>query len=138
MLKFVGIRWMVKLLFGILLFVGGVCVLLYFIQEKIIFFPTKAPKDYKYAFNVPFEEVSLNSGGDEINSILFTQQNSKGVVLCTGTLGTWHPVPTFMKTFSMRRTTFGSSTIEGMESQRVRFNQRRICMPMLKPCIRLH
>lgn len=93
MLKFLSIQWMVKLLFGILILVTGVFVLLYFVQEKIIFFPTKLPKEYKYPFNIPFEEVPLDSGGEEINSILFTQPDNKGVVLYlhgnAGNLSSW-------------------------------------------------
>ena len=78
---------------GIIFFVVGVFLLLYFQQEKIIFFPTKLPNDYKYRFNSPFEEVILQSGGEEISSILFTKPDSKGVLLYlhgnAGNLSSW-------------------------------------------------
>ena len=34
-----------------------VCGLLYFIQEKLIFFPDKLKKEYKFGFNQNFEEL---------------------------------------------------------------------------------
>jgi len=91
--ELIGMKWILRLVMGLLLFVVGLFVLLYFIQEKIIFFPTKLPKDYKYPFDIPFEEVTLDSDGEDINSILFTKPDSKGVVLYlhgnAGNLSSW-------------------------------------------------
>ena len=92
-MELLGMKWILRLVMGLLLFVVGVFLLLYFVQEKIIFFPTKLSKDYKYTFNIPFEEVTLESGGEDINSILFTKPDSKGVVLYlhgnAGNLSSW-------------------------------------------------
>lgn len=59
-----------------------VCILLYFIQEKLLFFPTVIPKDYQYQFDIPFEEINLETKDDVLlNTVLFKADSSKGVIL---------------------------------------------------------
>ena len=86
-------KWMLRFcLIGLILLVA-VFLLLYFLQEKIIFFPTKLSNDHKYSFNIPFEELTLDSDSEKINSILFTKTANKGVVLYlhgnAGNLDSW-------------------------------------------------
>ena len=57
-----------------------VCLLLYFQQERLIFFPTVLPADHRYAFGVPFEEISLPVDGATLNMVHFQAANPKGVV----------------------------------------------------------
>ncbi len=58
------------------------CVILYFSQEGLLFFPTKLSNEYVYSFDVAFEEINLNIEDDIIiNSLLFKSEESKGVVL---------------------------------------------------------
>lgn len=55
---------------------------LYFFQEKLMFFPTSLEQDYEYHFSYPFEELFLETEkGATINAIHFKAKNSKGVIL---------------------------------------------------------
>ncbi|PKQ63976.1 alpha/beta hydrolase [Labilibaculum filiforme] len=55
--------------------------LLYFNQEKLIFFPQKLDKEYQYSFDMNFEEINVESEDDKnLNGLLFTVENSKGLV----------------------------------------------------------
>ena len=55
---------------------------LYFLQEKIIFFPSVLEQDYEYQFNHNFEELYLNTDdGAALNAIHFKINNPKGVIL---------------------------------------------------------
>ena len=46
--------WIFYLVMGIVVLLLG---MIYFLQEKLIFFPEKVNPDYKYPFQHPFEEV---------------------------------------------------------------------------------
>ena len=49
-----------------------ICGLLYFFQEKVLFFPEKLPKSYVYHFNQPFEENSIRINDSiSLNTLLF-------------------------------------------------------------------
>ena len=67
--------------------------LVYFTQEKLIFHPERLASDHRFSFPVPFEEVVLNSDGVGIHTLLFTKQDSRGVVLFfhgnAGSLHSW-------------------------------------------------
>ena len=55
---------------------------LYFLQERIIFFPSVLEQDYEYQFNHNFEELYLNTDdGATLNAIHFKVENPKGVIL---------------------------------------------------------
>jgi len=73
---------MIYWLLGIAL-VGYValCVLLYWQQEKLLFFPTKLASDYRYSFDQPFTEIALPVEGAVINLVHFTRPAPKGVLL---------------------------------------------------------
>ena len=58
-----------------------VCGFLYFAQEKMIFFPEKLAKDFKFSFEGNFEELNVNApDGTLINSVLFKADSTKGVI----------------------------------------------------------
>ncbi len=58
-----------------------VCILLYFIQESLLFHPTKLHKDYQFSFNQPFEEKTFTTPDNiAMNAIYFQAENSKGIV----------------------------------------------------------
>lgn len=68
--------------------------MIYFIQEKLIFLPTRLPDNYQYQFDVPFEELNLDSeDGARLNAIHFKCQEPKGVILYfhgnAGNLARW-------------------------------------------------
>ncbi|AHM60123.1 alpha/beta hydrolase fold protein [Flammeovirgaceae bacterium 311] len=49
-----------------------ICLLLYWQQEKIVFYPTQLPKDYVFRFNQPFEERFFKtSDGVLLHGVLF-------------------------------------------------------------------
>ena len=80
-----------------ILLAGGYLMLgtmIYFIQEKFIFLPSRLPENYQYQFHVPFEELFLEANdGAKLNAIRFTCENPKGVILYfhgnAGNLSRW-------------------------------------------------
>lgn len=74
-----------------------VCTLLYFFQEKVIFFPQKLEKTYKFSFDQKFEEIDITTKDNKIlNAILFKADSSKGVIFYlhgnAGSLSSWGKV----------------------------------------------
>lgn len=58
-----------------------ICVLLYFMQERLIFFPEKLEKDYRFTFNQNFSELNVNTrDGVLLNGVLFKADSSKGLI----------------------------------------------------------
>ena len=57
------------------------CGLLYFFQEKLIFFPQKLDKNYRFEFGQKFEELNIiSTDGKLINGILFYTDKPKGLI----------------------------------------------------------
>ena len=55
---------------------------LYFLQGKLLFFPTELKQDYKFQFEHPFEELFLKPAENvSINALHFKAQKPKGVIL---------------------------------------------------------
>ena len=74
-----------------------ICILLYFFQEKLIFFPNKLDKAYRFSFTQPFEEITVRTKDNNLlNGLLFTSVRSKGVVFYlhgnAGALDAWGEV----------------------------------------------
>ena len=68
------------LIIVILYIVGG--IVLFFIQDLILFHPKQVSRDYKYSFDLPFEELNIPFGNNNLNIIQFkTIQSKKGLVL---------------------------------------------------------
>jgi pimeloyl-ACP methyl ester carboxylesterase len=58
-----------------------ICGLMYFFQEKLIFFPEKLDKNFKFAFEQEFEELSIKmSDGKFVHGLLFRTDSSKGLI----------------------------------------------------------
>ena len=72
--------------------------LLYFFQEKLMFFPQKLKKSYQFNFgNQNFEELMIKTADDKlINALLFKADSSKGVIFYlhgnAGSLESWGTV----------------------------------------------
>lgn len=71
-----------------------ICGLLFFFQEKLIFFPQKLSNTHQFTFDQQFEELNLKmSDGVLLNGILFKADSSKGLVFYlhgnAGSLDTW-------------------------------------------------
>jgi hypothetical protein len=81
----------------LLIFYILICVVLYFVQEKLIFFPDKLDKNYKFLFAQPFEEVNIKTtDGNLLNGLLFKSDSTKGLVFYlhgnAGALNSWGAV----------------------------------------------
>lgn len=59
---------------------GALLIYLYFAQENLIFAGTKLPADHEFAFDVPFEEVTIAVDGAELNALHFRQPETRGLV----------------------------------------------------------
>ncbi len=69
----------------ILYILSGIIILIffliYFFQEKLIFYPEKIPPDYKYQFDSDFVEITYKiDKKTTLNAILFRAASSKGLV----------------------------------------------------------
>ncbi|MFA9212556.1 MAG: alpha/beta hydrolase [Candidatus Methylacidiphilales bacterium] len=57
------------------------CGLLYFSQEKLIFFPQKLAKNYQFEFKQKFEEITIKTTDNKkINGLIFKADTSKGLI----------------------------------------------------------
>jgi uncharacterized protein len=92
---------MKKNLLRTLKIVGGlyilICIVLYFFQEKLIFFPQKLESNYKFSFDQKFEEIDIKTAdGKQLNAVLFKADSSKGVIFYlhgnAGSLISWGDV----------------------------------------------
>jgi pimeloyl-ACP methyl ester carboxylesterase len=58
-----------------------VCGMIYYSQEKFIFFPSGLAKDFRFEFVDSFEEISYTTNDQVIlNALLFKADSSKGIV----------------------------------------------------------
>ncbi|MDC0008280.1 alpha/beta hydrolase [bacterium] len=68
--------------------------MLYFFQEKLIFYSSTLPQDFEYPFQTEFEELFLTAeDGAILNGLHFKAKNPKGIILYnhgnTGEIDTW-------------------------------------------------
>jgi len=94
----------------------------YFMQEKLIFLPTKLSQEYIYQFSEPFEELFLDTeDGARLNAIHFKAKDSKGVILYfhgnAGDLSRWGEITSHFTFYGydvlvMDYRTYGKSTGE--------------------------
>ncbi|MDT0607522.1 alpha/beta hydrolase [Croceitalea rosinachiae] len=94
--------------------------MLYFLQEKFIFLPTKLPQNHVYQFSESFEEFFLNTpDGATLNGLHFKIEDPKGVILYfhgnAGDLSRWGEIATYFvkKSYAviiMDYRTYGKST----------------------------
>ena len=80
-----------------LLFISA--IMLYYLQEKLIFLPTKLPDNYTYSFAEPFEEFFLESeDGAKLNVLHFPVDNPRGIIVYfhgnAGDLSRWGEIVT--------------------------------------------
>lgn len=83
-------RFLKVLLFLITL----VLCMLYFFQERLIFYSSTLPQDYQYSFQTEFEELFLTANdGAVLNGLHFKAKNPKGVIIYNhgnkGELDSW-------------------------------------------------
>nr|WP_314903386.1 alpha/beta fold hydrolase [uncultured Campylobacter sp.] len=56
----------------------AVLALLYFFQERLIFFPSKLEPNHDFSFDWPFEEINLDVNGTRISGLKFLAQSRDG------------------------------------------------------------
>ena len=56
----------------------AVLALLYFFQERLIFFPSKLESNHDFSFDRPFEEINLDVNGTRISGLKFLAQSRGG------------------------------------------------------------
>jgi alpha-beta hydrolase superfamily lysophospholipase len=72
--------WFILKSLTVIYIVGG--VILYFIQDFILFHPAVLPKTHSFAFAQPFKEVNIQVQNRNLNIVQFTaDSNKKGIVL---------------------------------------------------------
>jgi len=74
-----------------------ICIGLYFFQEKLLFFPDKLDKNYRFSFHQPFEEFNIKAKDRKLmNGLLFKADSAKGLVFYlhgnAGSLNSWGDV----------------------------------------------
>jgi len=57
------------------------CLALYLLQERLIFFPEKLPAGYAFDYDMPFEEVTWPVDGAELHALHFRVDDPRGVIL---------------------------------------------------------
>jgi pimeloyl-ACP methyl ester carboxylesterase len=86
--------WLIGILFSLYLLL---CIMLYFFQEKLIFFPTKLEKNYVFSFENRYQEITIpTNSAINLHGILFyaknkvkdNKQNKKLVFYLHGNSGT--------------------------------------------------
>ena len=70
------------------------CILLFFFQERLIFFPEKLNPDYQFIFDQKFEEIRIRTSDNIfLSGVLFKADSSKGVIFYLhgngGSVRTW-------------------------------------------------
>lgn len=95
-------------------------IMLYFLQEKLIFLPTQLPVDHEYAFVHEHEEVNLKSeDGAILNAVHFKRNSPKGLILYfhgnAGDLSRWGTITSYFvekkyDVLVMDYRTYGKST----------------------------
>ncbi len=58
----------------------GLCSLLYFNQESILFVPAKLKSSYVFEFREPFEEIDIPVKDASLNGLLFKADSAKGLI----------------------------------------------------------
>jgi uncharacterized protein len=92
-MKTILLRTIKFLLIGYML----ICVVLYFFQEKLLFFPQKLAEDYRFTFDQPFEELLIPAkDGKRLHGLLFKANHAKGLIFYlhgnAGSLDSWGEV----------------------------------------------
>jgi alpha-beta hydrolase superfamily lysophospholipase len=127
------IKWL--LLFFVVLF-----MVLYFLQEKLIFHPEDLPKDYTYNFSQKFEEVNLESKDKiTLNTLHFKVENSKGVIIYfhgnKGNLKRWGEIASYFTQFNydvfvIDYRGYGKST--GKFNEKAMYGDAQLCYEYVK------
>lgn len=113
---------------------------LYFLQEKLMFLPTKLEHEYVYKFDQEFEELFLKPEPNVIiNAIHFKNENPKGVILYfhgnAGDLSRWGKITEYFAALNydvlvMDYRSYGKS--KGKLNEQGFYNDAQFCYDYLK------
>ncbi|NER84322.1 MAG: alpha/beta hydrolase [Leptolyngbya sp. SIO1D8] len=134
--------FLLKFVIGTAVIYVMLCIVLYFFQEKVIFFPQKLPKDYHFTFQDQFEEVFLENdepSAARIHALHFFAPQSKGVILYfhgnAGSLAGWGQVGRAFTTLGydvLIPDYRGYGKSSGKLSQAALFSDAKLCYDYLK------
>jgi uncharacterized protein len=72
---------------------AAISAIMFFAQERLIFFPSTLRANYKFKFEMPFEERIFEVDGDKIDSLHFQAPHSRGLIIYfhgnAGDLSSW-------------------------------------------------
>ncbi|KAG4080521.1 hypothetical protein HA402_013979 [Bradysia odoriphaga] len=90
-------KWILKIAGILSLLYIAVCVLVYFIQERLLFFPEPLPATFTFQFREPFQEKKIpTADGTVLHGLLFTSNAHRGLVFYlhgnAGSLRSWGEV----------------------------------------------
>src|SRR5687768_14889043 len=72
---YLKILWMVIIAYIVL------CIVLFIVQEKLIFYPQKIHKNYQFEFDENFEEINLKTKDQKrLHGLLFKTEAPKGLI----------------------------------------------------------
>ena len=88
------VRKPVQLVSFIVFFFVTIAIIVFMLQEKLIFFPEVLPDNHRFSFQNHFEEKYFNCpSGNRIHALYFPAENAKGIVLYfhgnAGSLNGW-------------------------------------------------
>jgi pimeloyl-ACP methyl ester carboxylesterase len=90
----IGLMFLVAFLIAL----SGFFLILFFVQERLIFLPEPLSPDYRFDFRSKFEERFVDSDGLKIDSLLFTSPGAKSLLLFfhgnAGSLSSWGDIAT--------------------------------------------
>lgn len=91
---------LIKFAFYSLLFYIVLLILIFFLQEKLLFFPEKLDQNYPFNFAQAYEEVNIKTDDELVlNGLLFKAELSKGLIFFlhgnAGSLATWGEIAPF-------------------------------------------
>ena len=74
-----------------------ICGLLFYFQEKLIFFPEKLNKSFRFSFSQKFDEINIQTKDHKLlHGVLFTSDISKGLIFYlhgnAGSVNSWGEV----------------------------------------------
>jgi len=139
-----------KVFYKILIWVAGICAaiylaiccFLYFKQDKVIFPGTTLPAAYRFSFQTPFYEYTINTAdGNTLSACLFTVPKSKGLIFYLhgngGNLLTWSDVAKYYNAigydvFILDYPGYGKSTGHVKATQQL-FNAVNTAYNFIKP-----
>jgi pimeloyl-ACP methyl ester carboxylesterase len=87
----------IKILLGLLVVYIAICLILFFNQEQLIFYPSKLSPNFQFTFPGEFEEINIKASDNKLlNGVLFKADSTKGVIFYlhgnAGALNSWGDV----------------------------------------------